>query len=497
MQPFEYLESRLLFVSVPVPVPVAGAAPAELRAVAPPPVVAVAGAGAPVAPAAAAPSLADFYAGSAKFVPDNQRTFDTNSHAHMHFIAFARDGLSSFARFGRYYMAYYIRGGSAVGLAMTTDGVHFLDRGTVLDVGPAGTFDSRFNTFPSVWKDGRRWYMVVEAAGGPGYPGDVALAVSNNGIHWTKAGVILRHQNTGWESANIGTPYLVKKDGIWYLFYHGFDGNDVRIGLATGPDLRSLTRSPGGQPVITTTASGPLSGTAGKRSIIEEGGTYYMTYEVSSDKGTSDFGRANWSTSIARSDDLFHWEPLGRPVLPTSCDTFGPASGFAFDGPEWFRTPDGNLHIYYRTQGNETRRATLMVPRPVRPVLFEAEAGYSGHQVGRADADGWSASPGDTPGHMVYGPYTTAVPEGARTATWRLMVGNVPPDGNRLLALDVYDSTTDRILAQRVLTRLDFARPLTYQEFSLDFIAPAGHRLEFRTYWHGPTYARQDRVAVT
>ena len=37
---------------------------------------------------------------------------------------------------------------------------------------------------------------------------------------------------------------------------------------------------------------------------------------------------------------------------------------------------------------------------------------------------------------------------------------------------------------------------MRYQDFKLGFSAEAWQRLEFRTYWHGGAYVRQDCVVV-
>jgi hypothetical protein len=127
---------------------------------------------------------------------------------------------------------------------------------------------------------------------------------------------------------------------------------------------------------------------------------------------------------------------------------------------------------------------------------FQAESDLA-HQIGRRDAEGWSVRVGDTANrYMSYGPYTTAIRPGNRTATFRLMLDNVTADNNRILTLDVYDAASGRVLASRSLTRKQFSRAFQYQNFDVSFTAAAGQRLEFRTFWHGGSYVRQDYVQV-
>ena len=244
--------------------------------------------------------------------------------------------------------------------------------------GVAPFVDQRLASFPGVWKEGALWYLVYECAGlDDRWPGDICLSTSNDGQTWVKSpnNPILVHQLEGWERINLGTPSLLKADGTWYLFYHGFDGQKVQIGLASGPSLDGLERHPQ-NPLVPFGAGAWDSGTVGKRSVIREGDWYYMAYEGSTDKAYNvnsanpscqannspdnpdciDFGGANWSTGLARSRDLVNWTKYpGNPILPVTNQAFG------FDGAEFIRTPDGQLHLYYRAPrpGNQTYRASL------------------------------------------------------------------------------------------------------------------------------------------
>jgi hypothetical protein len=129
-------------------------------------------------------------------------------------------------------------------------------------------------------------------------------------------------------------------------------------------------------------------------------------------------------------------------------------------------------------------------------LVFQAETQLN-HQVGRKEGDGWSVRVGDPPNRFLsYGPYATAVPAGTRTATYRLMLDNVNAANDRLLSLDVFDANSGRVLASRSLRRKEFSKAFQYQDFDLDFTASTGQRLEFRTYWHGGAYVRQDYVRV-
>jgi hypothetical protein len=446
------------------------------------------------------PTLTDFWEGRALFSVAAE-SLNTDTRSGLHFLADVPqpDGT---------YWVYYIHNEGSVplsgsdfplqtvGLAMTRDWRTFKDLGRVLPRGGHGTFDARIASFADVLKDGSTYHMVYEGAGtSSAYPGDVAYATSSDGIRWTKHGIILKHSGR-WESANNGTPSLFKEGNTWYLFYHGFDGRDVRVFGASGPALTRLKRLNGGRPLVDTSAAGWDAGTVGKRSIVKQGGYYWMIYEGSADQP---FDRARWSSGLARSRDLLAWEKwkgTGGPVLPL---TGGGTDSFGFDGPEWVFTPDQKLSIFFRQPGNTTGRATLVWNRtPPRERLFEAERDLQ-HRVGRREADGWSAAPArDGAGFLTFGPYVTDIAPGARTATWRLLIDNPAIGGSRdtVATLDCHDAQSGRLLTQRSILRRDFVRNGAYQEFALPFNAELGQRLEFRLWWHDRTYLRQDWVRV-
>jgi len=131
-------------------------------------------------------------------------------------------------------------------------------------------------------------------------------------------------------------------------------------------------------------------------------------------------------------------------------------------------------------------------------LTFEAESSAMGHIVGRAEADGWSANTAaDGEGHLLYGPYTRDIPAGSRRAAFRMMIDNNTADTLRVVTLDVYDFTTNTVLAQRGVRRNEFSSTMTYQEFDVPFTAPGGpDQLEFRVDWHDYAYIRVDRVTV-
>jgi hypothetical protein len=163
----------------------------------------------------------------------------------------------------------------------------------------------------------------------------------------------LRHNTNDWERVNIGTPSLYKENGVWYLFYHGFDGNVCQIGVASGPSLTKLTKSPA-NPILPVAAGTSAwdTGTIGKRSsIVKEGKYYYLAFEGSTPQP---YKNAKWSSGLARSTKLTSgWVKFpGNPIIPQT------SGGMGNDGPELLRLNDA-WYLYVRTAGNKTQRFRL------------------------------------------------------------------------------------------------------------------------------------------
>lgn len=223
-----------------------------------------------------------------------------------------------------------------------------------VQVGTPPFRDERIASFPSVIKDDEKWYMVYEGASNDdlGIQGEIRFAESTDGLNWRKHPTPLLIPNAPWQQVNIGTPYLMKHEETWFLFYHGFDGTRLQLGAAAGPSLDSLVPLNNNQPILSNGLDWD-SGTIGKRSIVYEEPYYYMVYEGST--AARDFGNAQWGSGLARSTDLIHWEKFEQnPII-------GPTpGGFGFDGPEFVQSDDGGLHIYFRNMLGSTDRVTLL-----------------------------------------------------------------------------------------------------------------------------------------
>lgn len=120
------------------------------------------------------------------------------------------------------------------------------------------------------------------------------------------------------------------------------------------------------------------------------------------------------------------------------------------------------------------------------------------HGAGYAVPGGWAANTSTPSTFVVYGPYTTGVPVGMNTASWRMSVdNNSSPDASYVATIDVWDATANEQLAARTLTRHAWMTAATLQDFELPFVlksTSAGHMIEFRTWFHGAAAITADQV---
>jgi predicted GH43/DUF377 family glycosyl hydrolase len=160
---------------------------------------------------------------------------------------------------GAQYKMYYSANDSGnfwrVGLAVSSDARTWtkvpgkLANGSVLDLGPAGSFDAACAYQPSVVKERenlyRMWYRACASPGRFGGPsgGVIGYAESNDGITWVKipqpgpSGEALGPGAAGqFDSGGLTTPSVFIDGNGWAMYYAGFDtAGQFLSGLARAP----------------------------------------------------------------------------------------------------------------------------------------------------------------------------------------------------------------------------------------------------------------------
>ena len=139
---------------------------------------------------------------------------------------------------------------------------------------------------------------------------DIAhMLTSTDKIHWTDQGVldIRKKDGSPIDKGPYGTPTVWREKDKWYLFY---ERNDAAVWVATSSDLKIWTNIQD-EPVL---KSGPEKydqfGVAFNQ-IIQYKGLYYAYYHATAFKDWRE-----WSTNIAVSNDLVHWQKYKKnPII--------------------------------------------------------------------------------------------------------------------------------------------------------------------------------------
>lgn len=160
--------------------------------------------------------------------------------------------------------------------------------------------------------------------------GDVAhWLASDDLIHWTERGPLDIRQTSGdpISPGPRGTPFVMRRGHLWHLFY---ERGDLGVWLATSPDLTTWTNA-SDDPVLAMGPDAYDSHAAALNEVIEHDGLFYAIYHANAHRPWRD-----WSTCLARSRDLVHWEKYpGNPIVGDNR-----SSGTFVVGP------DGRRHLY-------------------------------------------------------------------------------------------------------------------------------------------------------
>jgi hypothetical protein len=153
---------------------------------------------------------------------------------------------------------------------------------------------------------------------------DIAhLLTSGDGISWAERGPldIRLVDGSPIPPGPFGTPTVLRKDGLWHLLY---ERRDQGVWLATSPDLGIWTNVQD-DPVLAM-GPDPYDQTAvAMNQVVEHDGVYYGIYHANAHRPWRD-----WTTCVARSTDLLHWEKFpGNPIVEDNS-----SSGILVPGPE-------------------------------------------------------------------------------------------------------------------------------------------------------------------
>jgi predicted GH43/DUF377 family glycosyl hydrolase len=188
-----------------------------------------------------------------------------------------------------------------------------------------------------VVKEGGKYYMFAEGKD------DLAhWLVSENGIDWKRIGLldVRKKDGTPITPGPYGTPTVLKDDGVWYLLYERMDQG---IWLAQSKDMKVWSHVQD-EPVMKPGPGEYDKDLIALNQVIKHKGRFYSYYHGCAAKGPK---ARLWSTSIATSTDLIHWEKYaGNPLQPVEENK---SSGIVVHDGEKFRLytmhPEVYLHV--------------------------------------------------------------------------------------------------------------------------------------------------------
>ncbi len=156
-----------------------------------------------------------------------------------------------------------------------------------------------------VVKDAGTYYMFAESVGDRAH-----LLTSTDRIHWTRQGTLDIRKKNGkpLSPGPFGTPAVLHEDGTWFLFY---ERDDAAIWLASSKDLKTWVNVQD-EPVLKCGPGKYDQGMVALNQVIKYQGRYYAYYHGLVPKSKPQ----EWTTAIAASSDLIHWEKYrGNPIL--------------------------------------------------------------------------------------------------------------------------------------------------------------------------------------
>ena len=263
---------------------------------------------------------------------------------------------------GLYRMWYvgYDGNNMRVGYATSIDGVVWNKSGTnpVLDLGTSDSFDYIGISSPSVWYDKIQYHMCYT-----GYDGNnmrIGYATSIDGVNWTKYGtnlVLNLGVNGAFDDVGVSSPSVLYADGLYQMWYTGYDGGNLQIGYVTSTDGVVWSKSIG-NPVLKPGAAGTFDDIGvSSPSVLYAYGLYWMGY--------TGYDGNNMRVGYATSIDGVVWnKSIDNPVLNLGVNGYWDDAGVSAPNILY----DGKLYRLFYTgyDGNNMRigYAIAQVPLP-------------------------------------------------------------------------------------------------------------------------------------
>ena len=182
--------------------------------------------------------------------------------------------------------------------------------GVVIDLGKDGAYDDKSVESPIVIKQDDDTYVMWYR--GHTYAdkiGRIMRAISFDGIHWTKTGVVME-PTEDYEGNKVDPMTVIYEDGVYKMWY-GASRYGGSACYATSPDGINWAKYPGNPVLKKTSGSWDNKGAGGQHCVIKIENTYKMYYKGygSDDPGWTFYG-------LAESSDGINWTKRGVVISP-------------------------------------------------------------------------------------------------------------------------------------------------------------------------------------
>lgn len=225
----------------------------------------------------------------------------------------------------------------------------------VLDVGRPGQFDSTQAKYPCVLRVGDQWWMWYNGRTDDRFTGSIGLAVSDDGLTWSKQNgndPVFRHGPPGtFDATKVDHPAVLRFGGKFHMWYTAGDKSSrYKIGYATSPDGVRWTRENDARPVLGPGKAGQFDDQVVLHPAVvrDESGRLHMWYNGVGPQKSFRVGHAT-------SRDGVRWtrENGGRPVLePSVVGDF--REGYVYN--VFVMLADGQFHMWYSAWAENERK---------------------------------------------------------------------------------------------------------------------------------------------
>lgn len=215
---------------------------------------------------------------------------------------------------GNTFRMWYLGGPdsqSNVGYATSSDGTHWTKNpNPVLQPGPSEAWDSYQITPGHVVWNGTYYQMWYRGKGTQSDPGAFGLAVSSDGVSWTKyAGNPVMTPSSA-DVRYFQYPYVIKVGGTFMMWFTQLmGGGELSIYSAASPDGISWTQQ--SNPVLTPSPGGWDSASVYSASVIYNADSYQMFYSG----GSGSLASIGYATST---DGVTWTKSADNPILASS-----------------------------------------------------------------------------------------------------------------------------------------------------------------------------------